>query len=120
MADEVFYVVLGIGAGLLSGLIGLGGGSIIVPVLVMLLGFSQREAQGTTLALLLPPIGLPAAWAYYRHGDVNAEAAMLIAAGFVLGGFIGAKFAVGAPTVLLERMFGGAMLLISLKMLFAK
>ena len=120
MADDLLYVLLGLLAGMLSGLIGIGGGVIIVPALVFLFGFSQHRAQGTTLALLVPPIGLPAAWTYFRHDYVNFEVAMLVCVGFFVGGFVGAKFATGMSHVMPERVFGVAMLAIALKMLFAK
>ncbi|TAJ07991.1 MAG: sulfite exporter TauE/SafE family protein [Nitrospirae bacterium] len=120
MPNELLFVILGVTAGILSGLIGVGGGVVIVPLLIFLFGFSQHEAQGTTLALLVPPIGLPAAWTYYKSGYVNFEVALLICAGFFLGGLLGAKLAIGIPNVMLERIFGVAMLLISLKMLLAK
>jgi hypothetical protein len=120
MPNELLFVIVGVAAGTLSGLIGIGGGVIIVPLLIFLFGFSQHGAQGTTLALLLPPIGLPAAWIYYKSGYVNLEAAMLICAGFFLGGLVGARCATALSNVLLERIFGVAMLLISLKMLVAK
>jgi hypothetical protein len=114
------YLILGIVAGTLSGLIGIGGGVILVPALVILFGFSQHAAQGTTLALMVPPIGILAAWTYYRHGYVDLKIAGFICAGFIIGGLLGAKFATGVSNVLLERIFGVTLLLISLKMLFAK
>jgi hypothetical protein len=120
MTDDLLYVVLGLIAGALSGLIGIGGGIIIVPALVFLFGFSQHQAQGTTLALLVPPIGLPAAWTYFKVGNVNFEVAMLVCVGFFLGGFIGAKVAASLSNVVLERVFGIAMLAVALKMLLAK
>jgi hypothetical protein len=91
-----------------------------VPALVFLFGLSQHQAQGTTLALLVPPIGLPAAWAYYKLGHVNFEVAMLVCVGFFLGGFLGAKFATVLSNVVLERIFGIAMLVVGLKMLFVR
>lgn len=120
MMEELLYIALGLIAGMLSGLIGIGGGVIIVPALVFLFGFSQHHAQGTTLALMVPPIGLPAAWTYYKQGQVNFEVAMLICVGFFLGGFIGAKVGTDLSSVMLERVFGAAMLAIALKMLLAK
>jgi uncharacterized membrane protein YfcA len=114
------YVILGILAGTLSGLIGIGGGIIIVPALVFLFGFSQHSAQGTTLALLVPPIGILAAWTYYKHGYVDIKIAGFICLGFLLGGLLGARFATGLSNVMLERIFGISLLLISLKMIFAK
>jgi len=114
------FVLLGLIAGAFSGLIGVGGGVIIVPALVFLFGLSQHMAQGTTLALLIPPIGLLAAWTYYQEGYVDIHIAGLICLGFLLGGLLGAKLANHLSNVVLERVFGVAMLLISLKMIFAK
>lgn len=114
------YILLGLVAGVLSGLIGIGGGIIVVPALVFLFGFSQHEAQGTTIALMVPPIGILAAWAYYNQGLVDLRAAALICAGFLLGGYFGAKLAIPLPRIYLEKFFGIALLLISLKMLFSK
>src|SRR5260221_14430519 len=111
------YIVLGLVAGVFSGLIGVGGGVIIVPALVFLFGFSQHQAQGTTLALLVPPIGLLAAWNYYQKGFVDLKVAALICLGFFLGGFIGSKLAINILSPVLEKKFGMAMLLISLKMI---
>jgi uncharacterized membrane protein YfcA len=116
----LLYVLLGLTAGSFSGLIGVGGGVIIVPVLVFLFGFSQHTAQGTTLALLVPPIGLLAAWTYYNEGYVDIQVAGLICLGFLVGGLLGAKFANHLSNLALERVFGIAMLLISLKMIFSK
>ena len=120
MPEEMIFILLGLLAGLLSGLIGIGGGIIIVPALLFFFGFSQHQAQGTTLALMVPPIGLPAAWTYYKEGNVNFEVALLICAGFFLGGYVGAKLATGFSHVALERIFGIAMLVIGVKMLVAR
>jgi hypothetical protein len=118
--NAFLFIFIGLLAGLLSGLIGIGGGIIIIPILVIFFGFSQKMAQGTTLALLVPPIGILAAWTYYKEGFVNLPIAALMCAGFVLGGLIGAKFAVNLSNQTLERIFGIALLIISLKMIFAK
>ena len=114
------HILLGLAAGTLSGLIGIGGGTIIVPALVLFFGMSQHLAQGTTLALLVPPIGILAAWQYYREGYVDLHVASLICLGFVIGGLAGAKMATSLSNTVLERIFGAALLLISLKMIFAK
>jgi uncharacterized membrane protein YfcA len=117
MTDLPLYVLLGVVAGIFSGLIGIGGGVIIVPALVFHFGLSQHTAQGTTLALLVPPIGLPAAWTYYQSGYVDPKIAALICVGFVVGAVLGAKFATGLSNVTLEKVFAVALLLIGLKML---
>jgi len=114
------YLLLGFVAGALSGLIGIGGGVIIVPALVFLFGFSQHQAQGTTLALLIPPVGILAAWTYYKQGYVDLKIAAVICLGFFFGSFLGAKVATGLPDIMLERIFGVALLLIALKMIFVK
>jgi uncharacterized protein len=120
MTQAILYVVCGFSVGTISGLVGIGGGVIAIPALVLLFGMSQHEAQGTTLAMLVPPIGLLAAWTYYKDGYVNTTAAAYLCAGFFLGGLIGAKIATGVPNMLLQRIFGIGMLLISLRMIFSR
>lgn len=114
------YLFLGLLAGILSGLLGIGGGIFVIPVLIFLLGFSQQMAQGTTLAMMVPPIGLFAAWVYYSKGFVDLKVAGLMCIGFFIGGFFGAKFATAIPATMLSRIFGVAMLLVSLKMIYGK
>jgi len=113
-------VALGIAAGVLAGLAGVGGGIIIVPVLVFLFGFTQLKAQGTSLAVLLPPIGIMAAIAYAKRGEVNWRAAALIAGGLVLGSIFGAKIALGLPQATLKKIFGGILFLASLRYLLMR
>lgn len=113
MLNIFLYITIGVFAGMVSGLIGIGGGIIIVPCLIYIFGFSQHAAQGTTLAMLIPPIGLLAAWAYYKQGHVNLPVAGLICLGFVLGGYFGAKFAIGFPDVALRKIFGVCLLVIA-------
>ncbi|TWJ16686.1 sulfite exporter TauE/SafE family protein [Geobacter argillaceus] len=109
---------LGIVAGLTSGLIGIGGGIIIVPVLVLFFGFSQQLAQGTTLALMVPPLGAFAAWTYYRQGYVDIKTAVLVCFGFLVGSVLGADFALRLPTEVLTRIFGAILVAVGLRMLF--
>ena len=113
MVNSFLYIAIGIFAGMISGLIGIGGGIIIVPCLIYIFGFSQHAAQGTTLAMLIPPIGILAAWTYYKQGHVNFPVAGLICLGFVLGGYFGAKFAIGFSEVALQKIFGACLLVIA-------
>ncbi len=106
-------VLIGTIAGLVSGLVGIGGGIIVVPCLIYFLGFSQHAAQGTTLAMMIPPLSLLAAIAYYKQGHVNLFVAGLICLGFLLGSYVGAKFAVGLPEFILRKIFGVFLLLIA-------
>ena len=115
-----FYLLLGLIAGTFSGLIGIGGAIIIIPSLVLLFGLSQHTAQGTTLALMVPPIGLLAAWTYYTRGFVDLKIAGLICLGFFVGGLVGAKFATEIPDEILRKIFGAVLLVASLKMIFFK
>ncbi len=115
----LLLVLLGLAAGFISGLIGIGGGSIMIPFLVLVLGMSQHEAQGTTLAIMIPPIGLLAAWTYYKAGYVNIKMAIFVALGFFIGGLLGAALAVRVPDQLLRKIFAVALLGIALKMFFS-
>ena len=118
--QAVLYLVLGIGAGIVSGLVGIGGGIVVVPALVFFFGFSQHQAQGTTLALLVPPVGLLAAWAYYRQGYVNIPVAALLCVGFVAGSYLSARVVTEIPETLLGRIFGGFLVLVGIKMLLGR
>ncbi len=111
------YIVLGLAAGVFSGLVGLGGGVLVIPALVFLFKMSQHMAQGTTLAMMVPPIGLLAAWTYYRNGNADIKVAALMCAGFFFGGLLGAELANSIPTKVMEKVFGAALLLISLRIL---
>jgi hypothetical protein len=112
-----YYLLIGLIAGVFSGLVGIGGGIIIVPALVFLFGFTQQTAQGTTIALLVLPIGILGALEYYKHGHVDFRVVLFIALGFLFGSLFGAKFALMIPTAILKKIFGGTMVLIGLKML---
>ena len=118
--NMLLYLLLGLVTGVFSGLIGIGGAIIIIPCLVLLFGLSQHTAQGTTLALMVPPIGLLAAWIYYKQGFVDLKIAALICLGFFVGGLAGAQLAMKIPDALLRKIFGVVLLLASLKMIFFK
>lgn len=111
------FVLLGLIAGLVAGLVGIGGGIIIVPALVYLFDFTQKTAQGTTLALLVPPIGILAAYTYYRAGEVNIKAAVLIIIGFVIGSFLTSQFATNVSNKTLTRIFAVFLIMVAINML---
>jgi len=120
MGSIAGYIILGLLAGAASGLIGIGGGFLIVPALVFLFGMSQHQAQGTTLAMLVPPIGILAAWTYYQRGFVDVRIAAILAVGFFLGSAFGARYAMGISNDTLGRIFGVALVLIGIKMIVGK
>jgi len=117
---QLLYIILGVIAGLLSGALGIGGGVILIPALVFLFGFTQHQAQGTTLALMIPPIGLLAALRYYQSGNVKIGVAAFICLGFFFGGLIGANLVQNLSELLLKKIFAVFLLGISLKMLLTK
>ncbi|MFN8252947.1 MAG: sulfite exporter TauE/SafE family protein [Ferruginibacter sp.] len=111
-------IAIGIAAGVLSGLVGVGGGIIIVPSLVYLLGFSQKTAQGTSLGLILLPVGILGVLQYYKQGHINLNVVWLLAVGFVIGGWLGGKIAVNLPQETIKKIFAVLMIVIAIKMLF--
>jgi uncharacterized membrane protein YfcA len=113
-------LLLGLLAGWLSGLVGIGGGIIMVPVLMFLFAFSLRTAQGTSIAALAPPIGLLAAYVYYKEGNVDIKAAGLIAAGFFIGGFLGAKSNYFLNKEVIGKIMAVVLITIGIKMFFTK
>jgi uncharacterized membrane protein YfcA len=115
--NPLLFLALGVGVGAFSGIVGVGGGILVVPALIYGFGFSQLLAQGTSTALLLPPIGIFAAYTYWKNGYVDVRAAALICAGFLVGGYFGAKIALALPKDAVRRVFGGFLFLVSLKML---
>ncbi|MGY8987978.1 MAG: TSUP family transporter [Flavobacteriales bacterium] len=116
----VILIFIGLAAGLLSGIIGIGGGLIMIPLLILLLGLDQHTAQGTSLAVMLPPIGILAAMNYYKSGNLNWEYALIIASTFIVGGYFGSKIALQLSPQVLRKVFGVIMLVASLKMIFSK
>ena len=106
------FILLGAFIGAMSGLFGVGGGILLVPALVIFYKFSQHAAQGTTLAMLLPPIGLMATYKYWQNGHVRAVPAVLLAAGFLLGSWFGANHAVALPDATLKKGFGILLMLV--------
>jgi uncharacterized membrane protein YfcA len=105
-----YFLLLGVCAGVLSGLLGIGGGIVLIPGLVLLFGFSQAEAQGTSLAVLIPPIGILAAIAYYQHGFVRLPVVAWVALGFAVGAYLGAILVPHVPLPALRLAFGALLL----------
>jgi uncharacterized membrane protein YfcA len=116
----LLLILIGILAGILSGLVGVGGGVIMVPLLVFLLGFSQHQAQGTSLAVLVVPVTGIAVYNYYKEGYIDWRYAAIIAVFFVVGGYFGSKMAINIDQKILKKIFGFILLLIAGKMLFGK
>jgi uncharacterized protein len=111
---------IGMAAGIFGGMVGLGGGVIMIPAMIYFLGFSQQMAQGTSLAVMLPPVGFLAVMNYYKAGQLNFKYAMIIAAAFLIGGYFGSKIALSIPQATMKRIFGIALILIALNMMFKK
>jgi uncharacterized membrane protein YfcA len=107
-------LLFGAVVGVLSGVLGIGGGVVLVPGLILLFGFSQPEAQGTSLAVMIPPIGIFAALVYYQHGFVRVPVVSLIALGFLLGAFGGAKLVPLLPVEWMRLGFGILLLYVGL------
>jgi hypothetical protein len=114
----ILLILIGIAAGILSGLIGVGGGIIIVPALVYVLSFSQKQAQGTSLGILLLPIGILAVMQYYKQGYVDIKVVLIVSVAFVIGGYFGSKIALHISESLLKKIFAVILILISIKILF--
>jgi uncharacterized protein len=114
----VLLIVVGLAAGFLSGLIGIGGGIIIVPALVLFLGFTQKAAQGTSLGILLLPVGILAVLQYYKQGYINVNFVLIVAASFVVGGLFGSKLALSISDEKMKKVFAVILMIIAIKMLF--
>ena len=113
-------VLIGILAGVLSGLVGVGGGIIMVPLLVMFFSFNQHEAQGTSLAVLAVPVTAIAVFNYYKEGQINLKYAAIIAVFFVIGSIVGSKFALTLDQKVLKKIFAVVLVIIAGKMLLEK
>jgi uncharacterized membrane protein YfcA len=120
LSTLLILVVIGVVAGMLSGLVGVGGGIIIVPALMWALGFTQHQATGTSLAILLLPVGILAVWNYHKAGNIDWQAALIISATFVVGAYFGSKLSLSLPPETVKKVFGGVMILAALKLIFGK
>lgn len=118
--NAAIIALLGTAAGLLGGLLGLGGAIIIIPGLVFMLGYSQQMAQGTALIMMVLPVGGLAAYQYYQEGFVDIKAALIMGVFFFIGGYFGAKFANQIPQEILKKAFSIMLLMIAVKIWFQK
>ncbi|MDY0099365.1 MAG: sulfite exporter TauE/SafE family protein [Bacteroidales bacterium] len=116
----LLLIAIGILTGMVAGMLGIGGAVILIPALVFLLGFNQQLAQGTSLAMMLPPIGILAAYNYYKAGYVNIKFALILAAAFIIGSYFGSKLAVSMPEAILKKVFAFVLIAMAIKMLFTK
>jgi uncharacterized membrane protein YfcA len=113
-------LLVGLVVGMVSGVVGIGGGVLFIPALVWLLGMSQLKAQGTSLGALLAPVGIFAFWEYYRNGNADLRVALLLAAGFLVGGYFGAVAAQHIPELWLRRIFAVTLVAIGGRMWFSR
>ena len=118
--NAAFVALIGTFAGILGGMFGVGGAIIIIPALVMILGYSQQMAQGTALIMMVLPVGALAAFQYYQKGLVDVKAALIMAAFFFVGGYFGAKFATQIPQEIMKKAFAVMLVVIAFKMWFQK
>jgi len=122
MSTSVLLILIAVGivTGIVAGMLGIGGAIIMVPALVFLMGLSQHMAQGTSLAVMLPPIGIIAAFNYYKAGQVNIKYALILAVAFLVGSYFGSKLALNLPQPALKKIFAVLLLIVAAKMLFSK
>lgn len=116
----LLLILIGIFTGFMAGMLGIGGAIIMIPALVFMIGLTQQGAQGTSLAVMLPPIGILAAYNYFKAGQVNLKFAMILAITFIIGSYFGSKLALSIPQNLLKKIFGLLLLLVAAKMLLSK
>lgn len=114
----LYLLLIGLAAGFMGGLVGIGGGVIIVPALVMLLGMNQHQAQGTSLMMILFPVGILGVLNYYKQGHVDIKYAGLLAIGFFIGSYLGSKYSLSLPQLTVKRIFAVVMMLLAIKILF--
>ncbi len=120
IANLIILIVIGILSGILAGVFGIGGAVLVIPALVFILGLSQHDAQGTSLAFMLPPVGILATWNYWKAGHVNWKIALVLSLTFVVGAYFGSQLSINISDKMLRRVFGVLMLAIAIKMIFSK
>ncbi len=118
MQTLIILIIIGLVAGMLGGMVGVGGGIVIVPALIFFLGFSQKMAQGTSLGILLLPVGLLGVWQFYKEGYVDLRVVLIISAGFFAGSYLGSKLALSLSQETVKKAFAILLIVVALKMLF--
>lgn len=118
LSTLLILIVIGLIAGILSGLVGVGGGILMVPMFVIFLGISQHNAQGMSLAVMLPPVTFLAVYNYHKAGDIDWRMALIVSAVFIIGGFFGSKIALKIDQLTLKRIFGVMMFIAAIKLMF--
>lgn len=119
MTAILLLIIIGLVAGTLGGMIGLGGGIILIPALILIMKLDQQTAQGTSIAVMLPPIGLFAVYNYYKAGYVNMKYAFVIAMAFMVGGYFGSSLALKLSPDVMRKVFSVVLVVIAIKMFFA-
>lgn len=118
----ITLIIIGLAAGILSGLVGVGGGIIMVPLFILFLGLSQHNAQGLSLAVMLPPVTFLAVYNYHKAGggSIDWKVALIVSVLFIIGGFLGSKIALQIDQRMLKKVFGVMMLIVAVKLIFSK
>lgn len=117
LQEFIILALIGLAAGVFGGMVGLGGGVIMIPAMIYFLGMNQISAQGTSLAVMLPPVGILAVMNYYKSGQINLKYALIIAIAFTIGGYFGSKIALNIPVATVKKIFGFALIAIALRMI---
>ena len=116
--EFLLLALIGLAAGVFGGMVGLGGGVIMIPAMIYFLGMNQISAQGTSLAVMLPPVGILAVMNYYKAGQINLKYALIIAIAFTVGGYFGSKIALNIPVALVKKIFAISLIAIAVRMFF--
>lgn len=116
----ILLAIIGLVAGIFSGTFGVGGAIIVIPALIFFLGLSQHQAQGTSLAFMIPPVTLMATFIYWKNGYVNWKFALVLAVMFFIGTYFGSMISIHLPEKILKKIFGVLLLLVALKIIFSK
>ena len=118
LSTIIILILIGLAAGMLSGLVGVGGGIIMVPLFVVFIGITQHNAQGMSLAVMLPPVTFFAVYNYHKAGAIDWKMALIVSVVFIIGGYLGSKLALKIDQHTLKKIFGVMMLIAAIKLIF--